>query len=418
MNRTNNRRAAASGGCPVCMAMHPKWRKAALVLGCLAPWVLLAALALRHSGPRGAAWPGEPAIGQELTGLVQEGPWGDLRLHELYLNGPEPVSLPAGRTNQPEWFFGQISKEGLGSFLMGAGCREEEVAELLRTAQQRSNGCVLNPSLDARLALSKTARARIYSQLGTFEENTDQYYAVRWSTAEYAKWLASAALEGQTKAWIEKLTYSDGAHVWFGSEPELLCLARSGREKLRVREALLRTKALVVALRIEPGSDVEGLVRYWGTGGREREVRPILEGVARLPEGGEVDIVNLLPPMAQALLYTYPPVNGPHMDCHWTAYNFFNPSPKQVPVTGGEGEELLTKAYVGLPGSAVLRLGDLVGFADAGGMVHHTAVYIAGDVLFTKNGASADRPWVLMRLAEVQDLFWHQTNILYARKKG
>jgi hypothetical protein len=43
---------------------------------------------------------------------------------------------------------------------------------------------------------------------------------------------------------------------------------------------------------------------------------------------------------------------------------------------------------------------------------------IAGDILFTKNGMSPKKPWVLMRLSDVQDGFWQEKTLVYARRKG
>jgi hypothetical protein len=52
-------------------------------------------------------------------------------------------------------------------------------------------------------------------------------------------------------------------------------------------------------------------------------------------------------------------------------------------------------------------LGDLVVFA-AGGEIFHTAVYLADDVVFTKNGPRASRPWMLLPL-EAMKAFYPRT---------
>jgi hypothetical protein len=73
------------------------------------------------------------------------------------------------------------------------------------------------------------------------------------------------------------------------------------------------------------------LVRYWGRGGRERQVRPLLESLAQFRRGQSIDIVHLLPAFARRLLYTYPrPAHDGHdvlRDCHWSSLNFFADQP-------------------------------------------------------------------------------------------
>jgi hypothetical protein len=388
-----------------------KWRKIALFTFIAVPWVVLFALFLRSPVSFGFS-----TANEQIRHESKPGPWGRLQAVHFDLKAPEKVTLDLCRTNLPAWFFGATSsKDQLSAFFSEAGCTPEQIAELLSTARPQTNGWVVNPTLELRLALSKAARAKIYFHLADFPENFDQHYAVRWPKSEFRQWLEGAELSADTKKWFEHLCYSDEGHYYFASESTVTRLAPDDAEKIRVCEALLRTKSMLVTLRVEPGTDVDALVRYWGAGGREREVRPILEGIARLPQGGEVDIVNLLPPTAETLLYTYPRLDEPYTDCHWAAFNFFNPSPKKKPLGVKETGEMYANLFT--PISGQLQLGDLVCFNNAAGMVQHSAVYIADDIIFTKNGYSPKKPWVLMRLSDVQNIFWKHSRISYARRK-
>ena len=385
----------------------PKWRKPLLFLGCALPWLLVLGLMLRpaHECP--------PPHG--LT-HGKPGPWGQLHAVEFEMNAPEKVSLDLCRTNLAPWFFGSTSsREQLAAIFKQAGCTAEQSSELLAIAQPQSNGWSVNPSLELRLALSNETRAHLNFHLSEFPENLDQYYAIRWAAGEFGKWLHNAKLQEETKKWFERLTYSDGTNTYFSSEPTVTRLATDDAEKIRICEALLLTRSLNVKLQIGPGADVEGLIRYWGTGGREREVRPLLEAIARLPQGGEIDIANLLPSAAETLLYTYPRLEEPYIDCHWTAFNFFHPSPERKPLGVKDTGEVYARLFTPFIGE--LRFGDLVLFNNAAGCVQHSAVYIADDILFTKNGKSPKKPWVLMRLSDVQNIFWKDSKISYARRK-
>ena len=52
-----------------------------------------------------------------------------------------------------------------------------------------------------------------------------------------------------------------------------------------------------------------------------------------------------------------------------------------------------------------LALGDLAIFLDQQGNCFHSAVYVADDVLFTKNGTSFSHPWMYMRMDEMKEFY-------------
>jgi len=123
-------------------------------------------------------------------------------------------------------------------------------------------------------------------------------------------------------------------------------------------------------------------------------------------EGGTVSLMYFLPPFARERLFTSPlPSNpgDPNMDCHWTAMNFFNREPDFR-----FSDLTYTAAYVqtnyypiAQPGS----YGDVVFLLDRDGNAIHSAVYIADDIVFTKNGNNYAQPWVLMRLPNLLSLY-------------
>jgi hypothetical protein len=68
-----------------------------------------------------------------------------------------------------------------------------------------------------------------------------------------------------------------------------------------------------------------------------------------------------------------------------------------------------------------LQLGDVVAFADASGNLVHVAVYIAGDLLFSKNGQSALAPWSILPLERFAGHYAEDAEdwqITYHRKRG
>jgi hypothetical protein len=121
-------------------------------------------------------------------------------------------------------------------------------------------------------------------------------------------------------------------------------------------------------------------------------------------------------------LYTYPvpPERAPaiNQDCHWTAFNFFNTEPDNRFCDENEVVKALDNEYYRVFGN--LQLGDIVMFFIEGNRVIHSAVYIADDILFTKNGSIASRPWMLTTLEDMKGYYptLKPKEIRYYRKKN
>jgi hypothetical protein len=408
--KVKNQRAETAGAPP---KQHPL-RRAALAASFLAPWLLLGVMLARSPDLLLHGWGGRAA---GLTGHGQPGPWGQLHWTEVELRAPERCTVDQCRTNLPQWFFEMGAPEEIRQFLSRSGCTDQQAAALLKTAQPVANGWQVSPSLDVLFGLPASTRAIVYSRLAESARNLDQVYAFRLPGEQFARWMELAQLEPGTIRLIEQLTYTDGRYRYLADESALYWRLSSDAEKLKLLEAFLRTKALLVRLHVGPEAKVMALAEYWGAHGRVREVLPILESVARLPGGGDVDIVNLLPPFADTWLNTYPRMNGPLYDCHWSAYNFFSLAPDNSLLVPGRIQKVYQEQYAPIS-AAEVRLGDLVLFINQAGEVVHTAVYIADDILFTKNGVSPKKPWVLMKMDDVKNTFWKMPTISFARQKS
>jgi len=168
-------------------------------------------------------------------------------------------------------------------------------------------------------------------------------------------------------------------------------------------ETLYGLPTYILRLRVNPDSDVDGLVRYWGKGGREKAIAPLLNSLARVPGGATINIAYLLPPFAQLRLYTFPYTSkdptAARQDCFYTSLNFFNESPDTNFFNKTYTEQVLRSEY-----SLISRkpsLGDVVLVAQGSGEVIHACVYIADDFVFSKNGVAPEQPWVLMRMGDM-----------------
>ena len=120
----------------------------------------------------------------------------------------------------------------------------------------------------------------------------------------------------------------------------------------------------------------------------------------------ELDVSHLLPALARRRLYTYPTldqaVNGRLPDCHWTSLNFFRNTPKAYYLDTRLAASELLSEYV--PVSAPYRFGDVLTFI-SGDSVLHSCVFIADDIVYTKNGENVLAPWVLQRMDDVMAIY-------------
>jgi hypothetical protein len=163
----------------------------------------------------------------------------------------------------------------------------------------------------------------------------------------------------------------------------------------------------IMRLRVKQDSDIDGLLKYWGKGRREKAIRPLLESLARKPNGGSINVSYFFPPFARMRLYTYPDIRvDPQVsreDCFYTALNFFKTQPDARYVDGTVTSKTLREEYHRVPAPPVF--GDLITLIDAAGNGIHTCVYIADGVVFTKNGSNYLQPWVMMKFADMMTFF-------------
>jgi hypothetical protein len=273
--------------------------------------------------------------------------------------------------------------------------------------EETRDGLTVLPSREFVLGLSPEARQTLYAILAAFPENAVHAYPFRYKADRVDEWIDDT-LSPATRALIEPLLYRRGTSVAF-SDPELVVPFLSGpAEQRRLFKALSRRPAILAALYIRHGQDTREIARYWEGQGRTKSVAPLLESLARLPHGGSVDIVHLFPRLARGLLNTYPDTEGRAesrlWNCHWTALNFFRFPPNEAFATNTAAVvEALHTEYDNVDEAS--RFGDVMIFVDAQGEFVHSCVYLADNLVYTKNGAGWQKPWLIMAFDDLSSLY-------------
>jgi hypothetical protein len=341
-----------------------------------------------------------------LAGELAPGPWGKLSFNTIMIEPPEAV-IPSG-SSEPHsqlWQFVGYTEAQLQSLWREAGLSAAD-QEQLNSPEHRTisaAGIVVRPGVDLVLALSPAARGRIYAALAEFPANITQNEPFRFRADSISDWFVDSDLSPEIVELTNRLLYEHAGIAFFSDQDLVLSRLHTPAERIRYLKALSRKPALLIQLNIEHGADAEALAHYWGRGRRAKDLEPLIASVARRPAGGSLDVVHLLPRFPRSMLYTYPmpgdKSTGDAYDCHWTSFNFYGEEPDDRFTDINFVKQTLNTDYYPVEGTPMM--GDIILLVRPGNVVIHSCVFVADDIVFTKNGPGYSVPWMLSRLSQV-----------------
>ncbi|MFA6562114.1 MAG: hypothetical protein WCV00_09440 [Verrucomicrobiia bacterium] len=382
-----------------------------LLLAMIAPWVLLAAvwlardLFVRTQASRASV---QVASGGRVT-YAAPGPWGRLRCTRIAIEAPAEAIFIQPDAEGPRWCFVGYTMERLRGLFAAVGFNQEQVSFLIdRTSVNPATGTPeIKPSPEFVLAMAPVTRQRLYHVLAAFPENPAQQFVATMRREYLDERFEDCGLPADIIADIKRMIYPLRNILLFADSDVLLPRLTNMADKIRLIKTIGRKNTLLVNLEIDANSDVDALVRYWGIGGRAKDIDPLLESLRRTPGGASVDIAHLLPRFVRKHVYTFPYGSGSiietRRDCHWTSLNFFKAKPDDRYGDSVFACETFGKEYYAI--STGERLGDVLLLIDSKNDVVHSAVYIADNILFTKNGTMATHPWMFMKMDDLLELY-------------
>lgn len=369
----------------------------------LLPWLVVAALVLY---PRAAPAESRSPY-DEYVHPARPGPWGELQYSRLVIEPPDEFTVEdPSLFAPPAWVFNDYTRERLAELWRTAQLDPAQVAVLRAvTAEQSDPGpaLVVHPPVELVSALTPEARGTIYAALSAFTENPAQNEPFRFRADTADEWFENSGVPPAPLALVRRLLYRRGNSLLFSDYAVVLPQIASRAERTRLIKTLARKSTLLVKLRVRPTSDLDTIAEYWGRGPRRKGMRALLESIASRPEGITIDVAHLLPKFPRSVLFTYPPPpstpGDANHDCHWTSLNFFEDAPNERFADTEVVRHALETDYVPVVGRPTL--GDILVFARADNVVIHSCVFVADDIVFTKNGASETMPFILMNLSDV-----------------
>ncbi|MCX7817904.1 MAG: hypothetical protein N2652_01630 [Kiritimatiellae bacterium] len=387
----------------------PAWAFLVLAALAVAPWIWFALRQpmARLDNPPPRPLPAAPAPPQ-LERRV--GPWGEMESLEIILMPTEEL-IPAGwsEPRPVEWSFAGFTVERLAEWFRGLPLSATHRAELLDMSRWRATPetVIVPVSDEVVLDLDPAARIAINRVLARDERNAS--HSSPWSlrTNLWDVACQTAGISAESRRRLERLAYYGGHRLFISDVFAVLNQTTSREEKVRIVRLTSSASAHLLHLRIRPDSDLNALVLYWAGRGRRKDLRPIFEALKALPGGGTLDISHLLPAFARQRVFTYPhpaqSADGVRRDCHWTTLNFFSVTPDDRFGDSSFAQQYIIDHYY--PVGEAPQFGDVIFFTRTDGSVVHSAVYLAADYVFTKNGDTVRQPWTIMELRDLRELY-------------
>jgi len=343
------------------------------------------------------------------------GPWGDVKYYYIYLEAPaeyiKSFPMPSSVTR---WTFPGATKADLKRLFTTAGLSAPFQDILLAPERVVAAGDALTvfPPLPDLEAMTPQQRLVVYTELSKYDVNEFHKTPVLITATSLDDWLGKTRLRPALVDVMRKLTYNRGGLLAFSDLSAVLNYVQSDTEAQDFYKVVTRTRSMIVRVDLGDNADIDALVSYWTGYNRFKDIAPILQSVAETEGVAHLGVIHLLPSMARRLLYSYPPMEmaiaGRMPDCHWTSLNFFNYKPKDYFLDTRLAAAHLMEAYAPVAAGTPLQYGDVLVFmAGETANAIHSCVYIADDIVFTKNGENAVSPWILMKLEEVKKIYFY-----------
>jgi len=365
-------------------------------------------------------------IAEELGTRVKPGPWGELYTVPFIISAPDEIlPIRAIESAGTHWVFKNCTALEISHLLEFADLPESMRSALLAPAVAHVKGIdlELTPPPEIVVTLPEKARQVIYRKLAQFPENRSAFSFIHKDTLGIR--FDDSGITKDTLALFRTLCCEHGDYLVFGGLPAMLAQIPDYGEKVRFMKALTRQKTMLLRLRVTKDSDIGALSQYWGKGTWAPNIRTILKGIERVPGGTFMSLMTLLPPLPSSQLYFYPIESGGQTvvhDCHWSSLNFFRDVSDAVAVNPETFARDLAANYFPITGDP--RYGDIIVMTKPDGEIVHSAVFIADEIVFTKNGATVAYPWMFATIPDLMKQYsflgtdGQQLKLRYFRSKS
>lgn len=343
----------------------------------------------------------------QKLGPAQTPPWGELIVRDFKIEPPdEYLAFELQHITPPVWIFDGLSTAQVGQLMLSCGLTQQQVDSALSPSRVSvsGSGITIRPDNDLVVSLSPQTRARLYHELAHSPENQHMRFPFCYSGNAFDQAFATNRISPAVTGMVRKLLYSRGELQCFSDYELVLQQVSDKSVQMRLLRILSSESAVMAGIRIRPDTDIDKLLGYWvwPGGARIKDVQPLLESLKQVPDGC-IGLMYLLPQFARQRLYTFPMparAGDPTMDCHWSTMNFFNDVPDDRFTNPAYTVKYIESNYYQI--AKPTMYGDIILLLDGdSNNAIHSAVYLADDIVFTKNGNNMAQPWMLMHLKDL-----------------
>jgi hypothetical protein len=340
----------------------------------------------------------------DKTESIRVGPWGALALRNIDLERPVEYLEEVDSHPLPEmWKFKGMNADAVKALFAQNGLSAAQIAQAFAPGgfTETAAGTEIRPSEKFLLSLDADTRGKLYAALTGRDVNLYLDYPFIFPDDLIGTIYHNSNANPDDLALFKQLVYFNGGVPRLSDYEFLMAKIPTVERRVALARAISRKNAVLARLIIEPDTDIDKIAAYWGNvpGVHFTNIRPMMDALQALPGGSTLSLAYLLPKFARERLYTYPlpPRPGdPTMDCHWTTFNFGNDTPDNRFNDPAYAVAYLKNNYYQI--TAPSRCGDVLLLLTDKGEIKHSAVYLADDLVFTKNGSNYRQPWILMHI--------------------
>ena len=363
---------------------------------------------------------------KDKSNSVRTGPWGTLMTQEIQLERPAEYLTEEVANPQPEvWTFNGMKPDAVKAFFVKNGLSTEQIAAAFTPGDftEIGSGTEIRPTDKFLLSLDGDARRKLYLAMAGMGVNLYLDYPYIFPGDLVETIYNDSRLNPQDVALFRQLLYINGGSQQLSDYPFLLGKIPTVERRVALARSMSRQSAVLARLVIRPDTDIDKIAGYWGSMPNVHftDIRPLMESLKQMPQGGNVSLLYMLPKFARDRLYTFPqpPQPGdPTMDCHWSTFNFSNETPDNRFNDPTFAVQYIQKNFYQI--AAPSLYGDIVLLMNDKQEVKHSAVYLADDIVFTKNGNNYRQPWMLMRIPDLLSTYpsTPPMRVIYMRHKA
>jgi hypothetical protein len=349
------------------------------------------------------------SVAKEPVWTAKPGPWGQLEVRAVYLEPPDSLLAVIAKPNSvTRWSFEQTTEQGVRELLTKVGVSAPIVGRLFASGRTlvSGNSVSLYPQVEDLTALSTEVRSALYVELAKYPANEYQRDPVYILGGDVDDWLSEVPLSSSQQQLFRSLLWKRGDALVFSDIQALLTLSKGPEDVSNVFRTMTRVRSLIVELQLPLKSDRKEFLDYWSAGQTDTPGLTFMHAITQRRAPQTIDITHFLPSLMRQRAYTFPQMElglkGRFPDCHWTSLNFFNSVPKEFFLDTRLAAEHLLANYTTV--EAPYRFGDVLCFLDNGQGLH-TCVFIADDIVLTKNGDSILAPWAMMQIKDVESVY-------------